>query len=103
MQRITYSAACVLHALSKGEAYGFDIMDATGLSSGTVYPILRRLDEAGFLRGRWERVAEAHQDSRPQRRFYEITAAGLEFLEEAVERLAQTRMFLTSTPVSKKA
>ena len=101
--RITQATAMVLQAVSVGHRYGFDIMDATGLNSGTVYPILRRLDEASYLKGRWERVAEAHRDNRPQRRFYEITAAGLEFLEEAVERLSQTRVFLTSIPVSKKA
>jgi DNA-binding PadR family transcriptional regulator len=93
----------VLHAVSVGHRYGFDIMDATGLSSGTVYPILRRLDEAGYLRGRWEKVAEAHRDNRPQRRFYEITAAGLEYLGEAGERLAQARMFLSSIPSAGKA
>jgi len=91
---MTQATAMVLQAVSVGHRYGFDIMDATGLSSGTVYP---------YLKGRWERVAEAHRDNRPQRRFYEITAAGLEFLEEAVESLSQTWVFLTSIPVSKKA
>ena len=45
--RITYPIACVLQALASGFHYGFDIMEFTGLPSGTVYPILRRLDEAG--------------------------------------------------------
>jgi len=100
--RKTQATAMVLHAVSVGHRYGFDIMDATGLSSGTVYPILRRLDEAGYLKGRWEKVAEAHRGNRPQRRFYEITKDGLEFLDEAVERLAQARLFLSSIPASKR-
>ena len=101
--RMTQSTAMVLQAVSRGYRYGFDIMDATGLRSGTIYPILRRLEEAGLLRGRWERVAEAHRDNRPQRRLYEITAAGMDFLEEAAERLAQTRVFLNSNTASEKA
>ncbi|MCG8469139.1 MAG: PadR family transcriptional regulator, partial [Gemmatimonadetes bacterium] len=34
----------VLHAVAVGRRYGFDIMDSTGLPSGTVYPALRRLE-----------------------------------------------------------
>ena len=45
----TYSTALVLQALARGFHHGFDIMDATGLPSGTVYPILRRLDREGLL------------------------------------------------------
>ena len=47
MQRITYPAACVLQALDNGEVYGFGIMEATNLSSGTVYQTLRRFERAG--------------------------------------------------------
>ena len=94
--RKTQSTAMVLHAVSEGHRYGFDIMDVTGLSSGTVYPILRRLEHAGYIRGRWEKVADAHRDNRPQRRLYEITPTGSDFLEEAAERLTRARVFLTS-------
>jgi DNA-binding PadR family transcriptional regulator len=91
---MTQATAMVLQAVASGHRYGFDIMDATGLNSGTVYPILRRLEDAGFLRGKWENVAEAHRSSRPQRRFYEITETGSVFLAEALGRLARTRSFL---------
>ena len=40
----------VLIAVSQNYRYGFDISDATGLPSGTVYPVLRRLEDAGLLR-----------------------------------------------------
>jgi DNA-binding PadR family transcriptional regulator len=94
--RMTQATAMVLQAVAAGHRYGFDIMDATGLHSGTVYPILRRLEDAGLLRGRWENVAEAHRSNRPQRRFYEITQPGSEFLARALGRLARTRSFLDS-------
>lgn len=45
--RITYPTALVLLGLREGLIHGFDIIDATGLRSGTVYPILRRLEDAG--------------------------------------------------------
>jgi DNA-binding PadR family transcriptional regulator len=36
------------------ELYGFEIKQATGLKPGTLYPILRRLEGAGWLTARWE-------------------------------------------------
>jgi DNA-binding PadR family transcriptional regulator len=50
---LTYPTALVLQALANGFHHGFDIMDATGLPSGTVYPILRRLDREGLLASEW--------------------------------------------------
>ena len=41
---LTYATASVLLAVRSGQRYGFEIMDATGLPDGTVYPILRRLE-----------------------------------------------------------
>lgn len=83
---LTYPTACVLQALARGFHYGFDIMDATGLPSGTVYPILRRLDREGLLTSSWEKAAAAQREQRPPRRYYVITAAGEAMLAEALER-----------------
>jgi DNA-binding PadR family transcriptional regulator len=83
---LTYPTALVLQALSRGFHFGFDIMDATGLPSGTVYPILRRLDREGLLKSAWEKPAVAQREQRPPRRYYEITAAGNEMLAGAIER-----------------
>ncbi len=52
--RMTYATAMVLQALDRGCRHGFDIIDATGLRSGTVYPLLRRFEDAGFVRSEWE-------------------------------------------------
>jgi DNA-binding PadR family transcriptional regulator len=83
---LTYPTALVLQALASGAHYGFDIMDATGLPSGTVYPILRRLDREGLLESTWEAQAEAQKQQRPPRRYYDITRAGAEMLAQAVAR-----------------
>ena len=84
--RITYPTALVLLGLREGLGYGFDIIDATGLRSGTVYPILRRLEDAGLVSSRWERAPRARQEGRPPRRYYELTGAGSEAVREALER-----------------
>lgn len=83
---LTYPTALVLQAIAAGYGHGFDVMDATGLPSGTVYPILRRLDREGLARARWETASIAHREGRPQRRYYEITAAGERLLSDASKR-----------------
>ena len=98
--RMTQVTALILHAVGSGHRYGFDIMDATGLASGTVYPALRRLEEAHLMRGRWEDAPPAHRSGRPQRRFYELTKAGEIAVETATAKLANQHAFLlTRTPV----
>ena len=80
------NALTVLSAVARGHRYGFDVMDATGLPSGTVYPALSRLESCGYLRSRWESAAVAHREKRPPRRYYEMTPAGREALAEALDR-----------------
>lgn len=82
--RLTHSTTLVLVALARGVRHGFDLLDETGLESGTVYPILRRLERAGLVRSRWEAVQRARGEGRPPRRYYELSGAGAEVLEEAL-------------------
>lgn len=84
--RMTHSTALVLQALDSGHGYGFDVMDVTGLPGGTVYPALRRLEEAGLVASRWEEADIAHDQGRPARKYYELTDDGREALAEAVRR-----------------
>lgn len=84
--RLTYPTALVLHALARGHGYGFEIIDVTGLRAGTVYPILRRLDEEGFVCSSWERPGRPEREGRPPRRNYRMTAAGRQVAQEALER-----------------
>lgn len=75
----------VLASIANGVRHGFDIMDASDLPSGTVYPILARLEKAGLIRGRWEAAETAQRDKRPARRYYEISASGSKALARSVE------------------
>ena len=84
--RITYSTACVLQALARGFRYGFDIMEFTALPSGTVYPILRRLEAHGLVTSSWE-DGDGRSEARPRRRYYDLTDAGREQLELARAKL----------------
>ena len=84
--KLTYSTALVLQALAHGSHHGFDIMDATGLPSGTVYPILRRLDRERLVASRWEKQADAQRAQRPPRRYYRLTADGEAMLVQVAER-----------------
>ena len=56
--------------------YGYEISQQTGLKSGTLYPILLRLEEAGWFVSRWETV-DPSAVGRPRRRLYRLTPAGL--------------------------
>jgi DNA-binding PadR family transcriptional regulator len=74
----------VLQAVADGVAYGFDVIDHTGLPSGTVYPALSRLERDGYLRSSWEDESAAFAAGRPARRNYRVTAPGVRALREAV-------------------
>ena len=95
---ISFSAAVIMQALANGYQYGFDIMDITGLPSGTVYPALRRLEETGFVDSKWEKATIAQREQRPPRKYYELTPDGKDALTEAVNRyrLLESRMPHTS-------
>lgn len=79
------TAVATLKAIASGVRHGFDIMDATGLPSGTVYPILGRLENAGLVRSHWEAPTIARREKRPPRRYYDISAAGTRALARALE------------------
>jgi DNA-binding PadR family transcriptional regulator len=79
-----FSTVQILQAIASGYLYGFDVMDATGLPSGTVYPALSKLEQSGFLKSRWEDHRIARREKRPPRRSYEITGAGREALAQAL-------------------
>ena len=84
--RLSFASTVVLHAVAGGSAYGFDLIDVTGLPGGTVYPALTRLERDGCLVSDWEDAAAAHAGKRPPRRYYRITTDGVRALNEALER-----------------
>ena len=97
---LSYAATVILQSVRSGYLYGFDIIDITGLPGGTVYPALRRLEEAGFLTSQWEHPKISQAEPRPARKYYELTRTGKKQLAEetenwerlsaAVDRILQT-------------
>jgi PadR family transcriptional regulator PadR len=84
---LSVAAISVLHAVARGTAHGFDIIDATSLPGGTVYPALSRLERDGFVASTWEAVDVARADGRPPRRYYRVTRLGVRTLNDALARL----------------
>lgn len=77
--RVTTAVAKVLRAFLDDPAaprYGFDLMRSTGLASGTLYPILARLERLAWVTSRNEDV-DPLVEGRPARRFYRLTPHGL--------------------------
>jgi len=91
---LSYTGLFVLQAVAQGHRFGFEIMEATGLPSGTVYPALRRLDALGFVESSWEDDQGAREANRPRRRNYTLTKTGRAQLGEAKARfLAVSKLF----------
>jgi PadR family transcriptional regulator PadR len=95
---LSHTTAVILQAVSNDYCYGFDIMDLTGFPSGTVYPALRRLEQQGLVKSKWEREATAQRDGRPPRKYYEVTKAGKEALAEAVKRYRHMERLMPQNP-----
>lgn len=74
------------------EMYGLQICSEAGLPSGTIHPILARLEGLGWLESHWEDHVSAHQEGRPRRRYYRLTTDGAERARIALAR--------ATTPVS---
>ena len=88
-RRPSPQTAAVLRALAESGnswSHGYDLCGRLGLKAGTVYPILRRIEEEGLVRARWEKESEARREQRPARRYYELTPAGVTRLGEARAR-----------------
>jgi DNA-binding PadR family transcriptional regulator len=90
-KRLGLGTIAILQALEGRRGFGFDIMDVTGLTSGTVYPALERLEELGHVRSRWEDEAAARREARPARRYFELTPQGSRALADALARYPMLR------------
>jgi PadR family transcriptional regulator PadR len=55
--------------------YGYDLMRAARLPSGTLYPMLARLQDEGLVESRWEPAGQA--GGRPPRRYYQLSGDGI--------------------------
>jgi len=84
--KLSHTAALILQAVESGFIYGFSIMEATGLPSGTVYPAMRRLERDRLIASRWEKQSVADAEGRPPRKYYKITADGKSTLAASRKR-----------------
>lgn len=89
--RLGFGTIAILQALDRGRRFGFDIMDATGLTSGTVYPALERLQDLGYATSHWEAEAVARREARPARRYFVLTRQGSKALADALARYPALR------------
>ncbi|HEX2745012.1 MAG TPA: helix-turn-helix transcriptional regulator [Streptosporangiaceae bacterium] len=69
------------------EMYGLQICEAAGLPSGTIHPILARLERLGWLESRWE-DASPREEGRPRRRYYYWSKEGAERARIALAQAA---------------
>lgn len=94
MPRMTLQAQLVLRALLEDpakERYGLELCELAGLPSGTVYPILARLEHVGWVDGIWEDPVAYEKGGRPRRRLYRITQDGAVQARETLARVYQAR------------
>jgi PadR family transcriptional regulator, regulatory protein PadR len=83
--RITLQTRLVLKALVGGrELYGLDLCDRTRLPSGTIYPILARLERARWVESFWEDPEKHEAEHRPRRRYYRLTPGGRQLALDAL-------------------
>ncbi len=78
---------CMLALLSKEERYGYEITQALnqgeglGLSEGTIYPLLTRLQREGLISSRWQ-----ESPAGPPRKYYCLTEQGRQSMESMADR-----------------
>jgi PadR family transcriptional regulator PadR len=89
--RITLQTLQVLGVLladPRDEHYGLEISRQSGLPTGSIYPILTRLETAGWVTSAWENIDESKQGRR-RRRYYRLTAKGMKCADAEVAKARQ--------------
>ena len=73
------------------QRYGLELADLVGLPTGTVYPILARLERAGLVESHWEDPAAHEAAGRPRRRFYRLCPDGADRVRAELARAYRPR------------
>ena len=97
--RMTIPTQLVLQTLladPERELYGLELGEQAGLRSGTVHPILARLEGYGWLASRWEDV-DPSAEGRPPRRYYKLTDVGQTALVRILLRQADLDRWIRET------
>jgi len=103
--RLTKPTLAVLDVLLAADpddpVWGFRICAEADLGSGTVYPILERLERIGWVIPAWE---EPPPPDRPRRRFYALSGAGRQEITAALAARSESRRrWLPGTALSREA
>jgi PadR family transcriptional regulator, regulatory protein PadR len=92
--RMTLQTQLVLRAMlaePTAERYGLQLCAETGLPSGTIYPIVARLEQLGWVVSSWEDPREHIAERRPRRRYYRLTNDGAGLARAALARVDRAR------------
>jgi PadR family transcriptional regulator, regulatory protein PadR len=73
---------------SAAPRYGYDLMKAAKLASGTLYPLLSRLEDEHLLTSEWETPTE---DGQRPRKYYKLTGEGIRVARLDLAALTQTQ------------
>lgn len=76
------------------QRFGLEVLRTTNTSSGSLYPILHRLEEQGLLDGAWEALGDATAEGRRPRRMYRLNP---DYAERAHAMLDEWRVAHTAT------
>jgi PadR family transcriptional regulator PadR len=97
----TFAVLATMLSEPTAEWYGFNLAERAGIKSGTLYPLLSRLEKAGWLTSHWEDI-DPHVAERPRRRLYALTGEGAAAargeLAEHYARLSQAAPFRPEAP-----
>lgn len=90
LARITRATIDVLDCLlgSAEPTWGLLIIKASGRPAGTVYPVLERLEQSGWVKSEWE---DSSDRPGPRRRLYRLTPDGAQAATEAVARFRRAQ------------
>jgi PadR family transcriptional regulator, regulatory protein PadR len=92
--RMTLQVQLVLREMLREPAkprYGLDLCADTGLPSGTIYPIMARLERLEWVKSDWEDPDAHITEGRPRRRYYQLTREGAECATEALRAIQGAR------------
>jgi DNA-binding MarR family transcriptional regulator len=96
LARVTPATVDVLRVLLEEDGiWGMLVIKRTARPAGSVYPILERLEGAGWVSSSWEPDTER---SGPRRRLYELTRDGAVAAQAAVARFDEARRAAGATP-----
>ena len=97
--KLSHTAAMILQAIHCGCVYGYNLMETTGLPSGTVYPAMRRLERDGLILSKWEQQSIADAEQRPLRKYYKLTRAGAATLQAMHKRYPLLQKMISDSEV----